>query len=91
MSQLVVIMAVSVEGNADEEQNITKFKSFALTPSVMSTSDLIATMRARGSNLVVRSGSTSGPIIKIVEGTPPFLRTKGDRIEKDNLLTLPRF
>ena len=91
MSQLVVITAVSLNGDVNNEQHITKVKAFALSSSIITVEDLITTMRARGSNLVVRSGSTTGPIVKIIEGTPPFIRSNGNGLEQDNLLSLRRF
>jgi hypothetical protein len=59
------------------------------TSKTMSTAEAIDWLR-RGNRLLV-AGETGAIDVRIVEATPPYLRTVADGTDTDNLLMLPRF
>ena len=55
----------------------------------MSTDECIAWLR-KGNHMLV-AGDTGPADVRVVEATPPYLRTVADGNYTDNLLALPRY
>jgi hypothetical protein len=59
------------------------------TSKTMSTDECIAWLR-KGNHMLV-AGDTGPADVRVVEATPPYLRTVADGNYTDNLLALPRY